>query len=86
MYKIIFKTLSKRLEEVMPFLVGENQIAFIARRQILDGDLIANDIIAWLKKSKKPGELLKLDFQKAYDMVDCVFLDCVLQQIGFGAS
>lgn len=76
LYKIISKILSRRLKEVMPFLVGHNQTGFIAGRQILDGALTANAIITWLTKSKKPGVLLKLDFQKAYDTVDWVFFLC----------
>ena len=68
----------------MTDLVGENQSAFIAGRQMIDGPLIANKVISWLRKSKKPGVFLKIDFQKAYDMIDWHFLDAVMKQLGFG--
>jgi len=66
-YKLIAKILSKRLREVLPELIGEAQTTFIKGRQILDGALIANETVHWLKRKKKLGVLIKLDFKKAYD-------------------
>jgi len=62
-YKVIAKILSKRLRKFLPILVGESQTAFLRGRQILDGALIANEVVNWLKKRKKPSALLKLDFE-----------------------
>ena len=70
LYKIISKLLSLRLKEVMANLIDESQRAFVMNRQMLDGVLIATESLRWLKKKKKPGTLLKLDFQKAYDSVN----------------
>jgi len=83
-YKLIAKILSRRLKGVLPSLVGETQTAFVAGRQILDGVLIANEVVYWLKKKKQKGVLLKLDFQKAYDTIDWDSLDLVLKEMGFG--
>jgi len=69
-HKLISKILSRRLREVLPHLVGESQYAFIKGRQILDGALVANEVVNWLKKTKSSGVLLKLDFEKAYDTID----------------
>ena len=69
-YKVMAKILSKRLQEVLPRLVGDSQTAFVKGRQILDGALIANEVVGWLKKTRRTGILLKLDFEKAYDSVD----------------
>jgi len=49
----------------------------------LDGALIANEIVSWLKKGKKEGVLLKIDFQKAYDNVNLESLLEVLKAMGF---
>jgi len=81
--KIIAKILSKRLKQVLK-LVGETQTTFVTGRQILDGALIGNEVVDWLKKSRKKGALLKLDFQKAYDTIDWHLLDQVMQMMGFG--
>ena len=80
---MIVKILSRRLRHVLPNLIGETQIAFVSGRQILDGTLISNEV-HWLKKKKKSGVPLKLDFQKAYDTIDWENLDMVVKQMGFG--
>ena len=76
-YKVIAKVLSERLRSVLPSLIGETQSAFVEGRQILDGALIANEAVQWLKKKKKEGVLLKLDFEKAYDTIDWSSLELV---------
>ena len=68
---------------MIALLIVESQIAFVMKRQILDGVLIANDSLRWLKKKKIAGTLIKLDFQKAYDSVNWSFLELVLVKLGF---
>lgn len=85
-YKVVAKILALRIKKVMPFLVGETQSAFIKGKQILDNALIANEVVHWAKKYRKVVVLLKLDFQKAYDMVNWDFLDHVLEIMGFGSN
>jgi len=82
-YKVIAKILSKRLREVIPELIREVQTTFIKGRQILYGALIANETVHWLKRKKKAGVLMKLDFEKAYDTLSW---DSVLKEMGFGVK
>src|SRR5688572_5489845 len=84
LYKIISILLSNRLKEVIGPLIDESQSAFVLDRQILDGVLVANEAISWLKKKKIPGALLKLDFKKAYDSVKWSFLKMIMGKMGFG--
>ena len=86
LYKIIAKILSSRLKEVIAPLIDESQSAFVKNRQILDGVMIANESMRWLKKNKIPGSLIKLDFQSAYDSVNWVFLRKVMEKLGFGRT
>ena len=83
-YKIIVKILSSRLKDVITLLIDESQNAFVRGRQILDGVLIANESLRWLKKNKISGALIKIDFQMAYDSINWGFLKKVMEKIGFG--
>ncbi|WVZ54242.1 hypothetical protein U9M48_005067 [Paspalum notatum var. saurae] len=74
-YKIITKVLTIRLTKVADSVISENQTAFIPGRNILDGVVIVHEVIHHLKKQKKAGIVLKLDFEKAYDKVDWTFLE-----------
>ena len=69
---------------MLPKLISENQTAFVHGRQILDGVLVANEVVSWMKKKKRPGILLKMDFHKAYDTVDWDAMDSVMAAMGFG--
>ncbi|GJV83550.1 RNA-directed DNA polymerase, eukaryota [Tanacetum coccineum] len=84
-YKFIAKVLANRLSKVLPsvVVVGEAQMAFIKGRQIVDGPLIVNEIIAWAKKHKKRLMFLKVDFEKAFDSLSWPFLFSIMEQVGF---
>ncbi|XP_071713279.1 uncharacterized protein [Rutidosis leptorrhynchoides] len=73
-YKIIAKILSNRLIKVVPELVGSEQSAFIKGRFILDGALIANETLDFLKSSKQKGLIFKVDFEKASDYLNWDYL------------
>jgi len=46
------KVLSSRLKAVMHELISENQIAFLAGRQIINGFLVANEAVHSLKRCR----------------------------------
>lgn len=57
--------------------------AFIKGKQILDGILIANELVDDTKKDRKELLLFKVDFEKAYDSVDWGYLDEVMAKMNF---
>lgn len=62
--------MDKRLAPKLPELVEEYQTWFIKERSILDGIVITHETIHHMKKEKNKGLLLKLDFEKTYDIVN----------------
>ncbi|KAJ9535108.1 hypothetical protein OSB04_un001812 [Centaurea solstitialis] len=68
----------------MSKLVSGNQTAFIPGRLMLDGCLIANEIVHHAKKKKMKMFLFKVDFEKAFDSVNWIFLFHTMEQMGFG--
>ena len=63
------KILANRLKKVLSSIIGPYQGAFVHNRQILNGVLIANELIDAKKQSKKLGVIFKIDLEKAYDRV-----------------
>ncbi|GKU90798.1 hypothetical protein SLEP1_g4749 [Rubroshorea leprosula] len=82
-YKILAKLLANRLKKVLENVIGEQQMAFLKGRQLMDGVVIANEVIDEVKKKKKKAFLFKIDFEKAYDKVSWSFLDHMMQKMGF---
>jgi len=85
-YKILSKTLANRLKKVLPSIIDVNQSAFLSERSMLDNILVANETVDYLKKEKKSGVYVKVDFEKAYDSVEWEFLYYMLGRLGFGST
>jgi len=83
LYKILAKVLANRLRGVIGSVISDTQSAFIKGRQILDGILVANEVVDEARRSKKELILFKVDFEKAYDSIDFDYLDEVMRNMGF---
>jgi hypothetical protein len=81
-YKIYAKALQMRLQPVLMDIISPDQSAFLPMRFILDNLLLTQETLAWAEYSKQPLVFLKLDFSKAYDMVDWPFLFQAMTAIG----
>jgi len=64
-------------------LISETQTTFVKDGLILDGILIANELVDEARKSKKELMPFKVDFEKAYDSVDWGYLDEVMRKMAF---
>ena len=82
-YKIYSKILANRLKIILPKIISEEQTGFVPGRSILDGIITIQETIHSAIKNKEACMFIKLDIQKAYDMVDWRFLCKTLEAFGF---
>jgi len=66
MYKILSKVLANRLRSTMGLVILDSQSDFIKGRQILNGILVANEVVDEARKHNKELLLFKVDFKKTY--------------------
>lgn len=55
------------LKPILLDLISLEETNYVEARQIVDGIVVAHEVIHSLKKSKKSGMLIKLDLSKAFD-------------------
>lgn len=68
----------------MDHLVARNQTTFIKGRQLADGVVVVvNEVVDYAKKMGGECTIFKVDFEKAYDLVDWGFLDYKFGRFGF---
>lgn len=79
--KIVSKILANHLNTLLPHLVANYHSGFIQGRNILGG--VTQVIIHHSNKTNKRGYLFKLDFEKAYDLINWKCLVEILENRGF---
>lgn len=84
MYKIITKLLTNKLSVVLDEIIGEQQMAIIKGRQLVDCVMVANEVVDEVKRKKKGCFVLKADFEKVYNNVSWEFFDYMLLRMEFG--
>jgi hypothetical protein len=85
-FKIFSRVLTSRLENVCHKIIAKEQSAFIKGRFILESVVIAHEVLHTIHRSKQPGVILKLDYEKAYNRVNLDFLIEILESRGFGET
>jgi hypothetical protein len=83
-FKIFSKLVTSRMERICQGIITKEQSAFIRGRYILKSVVVAHAFVHSIHKSKAPGVLIKLDYEKAYDRVNLDFLVEILKSRGFG--
>ncbi|XP_048613347.1 uncharacterized protein LOC125587196 [Brassica napus] len=88
-YKIVSKVLCQRLKKVLPGLISETQLAFVAGRQISDNIMIAQEMFHALR-TKPSGRnkrmVIKTDMSKVYDRMEWSFIEAVMRKMGFSET
>ncbi|KAL3684864.1 hypothetical protein R1sor_002886 [Riccia sorocarpa] len=82
-YKIVSKILTNRVRKVMEQLVDSQQTGFIQNRLITDNILALKHGQEWVSWTWQEVLFIKLNFIKAYDRIDHVFLWKTLEPQGF---
>ena len=88
-HKLSSKTLANRLKAILPFIMLENQSAFVANKLITDNILVAYEIMHYLKHKRGRNDsfmVIKLDMSKAFDRVEWSFIEMIMRKIGFDES
>ena len=84
--KIISKALSKRLKNVLPSLISDNQSAYADGRFINKGGHLIANALQITDLLKLNAILVTVDIQKAFDSVDHQFLTLALKKYGFSKT
>jgi len=82
-YKILAKVLAGRLSKVMNSFISKSQSTFLKGRHLVDGVLIVNEVVELAKLRNRECLILKVDFEKAYDLMEWSFLEYMLRRMGF---
>ena len=93
-YKILSGILAQRLKKVLPKVIGETQKGFLRDRYIGKNIRLVYDIMLELEIHNKKGLIILLDFEKAFDSLECTLyfslewkcINKVLQRYNFGTN
>jgi len=83
-YKILTGVLAARLKGVLGQVIGDEQKGFLKERFIGENTRLVYDIILEMKARCKPGLLLLIDFEKAFDCVRWEYVRKTLSAYNFG--
>ena len=79
-YKILSKTLSERLKNILSKIIHPDQTGFVYGRNIVENIRTVLDILEYTKAENIPGILINIDFEKAFDSVNWDFIKVVLEK------
>ena len=84
-YKVITKTMTNRLNMIMPSLTAQNQSSFIPGCQIVDNIIIYQEALHSMRNRRTETGLMtiKIDMEKAYDRLSWGFIKDTLKMAGF---
>lgn len=86
-HKIISKTPTNQLKEVIGDLILENQSAFLRGRLINDNILLAHELFHHMEthKTKSSFMALQLDMSKAFNRVEWSYIIAIMRKMGFNS-
>ncbi|PKI67924.1 hypothetical protein CRG98_011520 [Punica granatum] len=87
-YKVISKIIADRLKPLLDRIISPNQTAFIEGRWINENDLLAQEILHTMRKTRaRRGWIgLKIDFTKAFNKLEWSFVIKTMEKLGFHST
>ena len=85
-YKLLAKCLANRLSKVIEKIISEDQVGYIKGRHVSTTLRTIDDVIEFYRLKEKPGILLALDFQKAFDSISKPYMLYAFKKFGFGEN
>ena len=75
--------LSRRNKKIIEKVICVTKDIFLSSRGLLDIVLVVNEVVDDLKRRRRSGVIVKLNFEKAYDSVSWEFLFYMIGRLGF---
>ena len=83
-YKIASACIAARVKNVLPTIINGDQTGFMAGRYIGENVRLIYDVLFHTEKLSIPGQILLIDFLKAFDSVSWSFIEKCLDFFNFG--
>lgn len=79
--KLITKVIANQIKSILDVIISPHQATFIPGRQAADNVVICHEIIHSLRHttSRRGGMVVKIDLEKAYDRLECNFVEETLK-------
>ena len=85
-YKILTKTIAKRLEKLLPKIINPDQTRYVKGRFIGENIRLIEDVMFHTEHINSPGIALFIDFKKAFDSIEWNYLNAALRVFNFGPN
>ena len=85
-YKIFAKAIANRIKKVLIYLINSNQTRFLKGRFIGKNIRTIEEIINFTEQENRPGLLLFIDFEKAFDNLEWHLIEKAQMHFNFGPS
>ena len=82
-YKIFAKAIANRIKKVLLYLINSDQTGFLKGRLIGENIRTIEEIINFTEEENRPGLLLFIDFEKAFDSLEWHFIEKSLMHFNF---
>lgn len=82
-YRLYTSIMARRMEDLMPNLINQDQSGFIRQRQTNDNIRRTLHVMNHIRRNKITAMILSLDAEKAFDSVSWTYLYKVLHKFGF---